>query len=180
VPPHSRYDPPSAPTTPTHPLGHCSDLIDPVISAEVFCGVVPLSAHQVTSASIPADLASELEYSTQSYTGYEPTSMRAIRARYNPYVQVGTTAAASQTLPATALLPPTPVVSVQCCYCSLCRLPAIPTDKQTVPQYRRMPPHQPPKVPARLIQARVQSGSASILSTGPLLLMPCLLVRCQF
>ncbi|KAF5201058.1 Elongator complex protein [Thalictrum thalictroides] len=24
---------------------------------------------------------------TQSYTGYEPTSMRAIRARYNPYVQ---------------------------------------------------------------------------------------------
>lgn len=24
----------------------------------------------------------------QSYTGYEPTSMRAIRARYNPYVQV--------------------------------------------------------------------------------------------
>uniref|UniRef100_A0A183C909 tRNA carboxymethyluridine synthase n=1 Tax=Globodera pallida TaxID=36090 RepID=A0A183C909_GLOPA len=27
------------------------------------------------------------EYSTQSYTGYEPTSMRAIRARYNPYLQ---------------------------------------------------------------------------------------------
>jgi len=24
----------------------------------------------------------------QSYTGYEPTSMRAIRARYDPYVQV--------------------------------------------------------------------------------------------
>lgn len=24
---------------------------------------------------------------TQSYTGYEPTSMRAIRARYHPYVQ---------------------------------------------------------------------------------------------
>lgn len=23
----------------------------------------------------------------QSYTGYEPTSMRAIRARYDPYVQ---------------------------------------------------------------------------------------------
>lgn len=30
---------------------------------------------------------SDFEYSTQSYTGYEPTSMRAIRARYNPYVQ---------------------------------------------------------------------------------------------
>lgn len=28
-----------------------------------------------------------LRYSTQSYTGYEPTSMRAIRARYNPYLQ---------------------------------------------------------------------------------------------
>ena len=26
-------------------------------------------------------------YSTQSYTGYEPTSMRAIRARYDPYEQ---------------------------------------------------------------------------------------------
>jgi len=24
---------------------------------------------------------------SQSYTGYEPTSMRAIRARYHPYVQ---------------------------------------------------------------------------------------------
>ncbi|KAI6244193.1 Elongator complex protein 3 [Aphelenchoides fujianensis] len=30
---------------------------------------------------------SDFEYSTQSYTGYEPTSMRAIRARYNPYIQ---------------------------------------------------------------------------------------------
>lgn len=30
---------------------------------------------------------SDFEYSTQSYTGYEPTSMRAIRARYNPYLQ---------------------------------------------------------------------------------------------
>jgi elongator complex protein 3 len=30
---------------------------------------------------------SDFEYSTQSYTGYEPTSMRAIRSRYNPYVQ---------------------------------------------------------------------------------------------
>ncbi|KAJ3116483.1 hypothetical protein HDU96_009568 [Phlyctochytrium bullatum] len=30
---------------------------------------------------------SDFEYSTQSYTGYEPTSMRAIRARYNPYDQ---------------------------------------------------------------------------------------------
>ena len=30
---------------------------------------------------------SDFEYSTQSYTGYELTSMRAIRARYNPYLQ---------------------------------------------------------------------------------------------
>lgn len=30
---------------------------------------------------------SDFEYSTQSYTGYEPTSMRAIRSRYNPYLQ---------------------------------------------------------------------------------------------
>jgi len=31
---------------------------------------------------------SDFEYSTQSYTGYEPTSMRAIRARYDPHEQV--------------------------------------------------------------------------------------------
>lgn len=37
----------------------------------------------------PGGPDSDFEYSTQSYTGYEPTSMRAIRARYNPYVQVG-------------------------------------------------------------------------------------------
>ena len=30
---------------------------------------------------------SDFEYSTQNYTGYEPTSMRAIRARYNPNIQ---------------------------------------------------------------------------------------------
>lgn len=30
---------------------------------------------------------SDFEYSTQSYTGYEPTSMRAIQGRYNPYIQ---------------------------------------------------------------------------------------------
>ena len=35
----------------------------------------------------PCGPDSDFEYSTQSYTGYEPTSMRAIRARYNPYVQ---------------------------------------------------------------------------------------------
>uniref|UniRef100_A0A8D8S4C9 Elongator complex protein 3 n=1 Tax=Cacopsylla melanoneura TaxID=428564 RepID=A0A8D8S4C9_9HEMI len=35
----------------------------------------------------PGGPDSDFEYSTQSYTGYEPTSMRAIRARYNPYVQ---------------------------------------------------------------------------------------------
>ncbi|KAI8802417.1 hypothetical protein BJ742DRAFT_833003 [Cladochytrium replicatum] len=35
----------------------------------------------------PGGPDSDFEYSTQSYTGYEPTSMRAIRARYNPYDQ---------------------------------------------------------------------------------------------
>lgn len=35
----------------------------------------------------PGGPDSDFEYSTQSYTGYEPTSMRAIRARYNPYEQ---------------------------------------------------------------------------------------------
>ncbi|PJF18179.1 Elongator complex protein 3 [Paramicrosporidium saccamoebae] len=35
----------------------------------------------------PGGPDSDFEYSTQSYTGYEPTSMRAIRGRYDPYEQ---------------------------------------------------------------------------------------------
>ncbi|KAK9446716.1 uncharacterized protein V1518DRAFT_423360 [Limtongia smithiae] len=35
----------------------------------------------------PGGPDSDFEYSTQSYTGYEPTSMRAIRARYDPTEQ---------------------------------------------------------------------------------------------
>ena len=36
----------------------------------------------VSSVYCPGGPDSDFEYSTQSYTGYEPTSMRAIRARY--------------------------------------------------------------------------------------------------
>ncbi|KAG0434253.1 Elongator complex protein 3 [Dictyocoela muelleri] len=36
----------------------------------------------------PGGPDSDFEYSTQSYTGFEPTSMRAIRHRYDPYQQV--------------------------------------------------------------------------------------------
>jgi elongator complex protein 3 len=47
--------------------------------------------HIATTGNIcvycPGGPDSDFEYSTQSYTGYEPTSMRAIRARYDPYVQ---------------------------------------------------------------------------------------------
>mmetsp|Transcript_10783 Transcript_10783/g.15207 ORF Transcript_10783/g.15207 Transcript_10783/m.15207 type:complete len:565 (+) Transcript_10783:141-1835(+) len=35
----------------------------------------------------PGGPDSDFEYSTQAYTGYEPTSMRAIRARYDPLSQ---------------------------------------------------------------------------------------------
>lgn len=35
----------------------------------------------------PGGPDSSFEYSTQSYTGYEPTSMRAIRSRYDPFLQ---------------------------------------------------------------------------------------------
>ncbi|EZA53432.1 hypothetical protein DMN91_004513 [Ooceraea biroi] len=35
----------------------------------------------------PGGPDSDFEYSTQSYTGFEPTSMRAIRARYDPKAQ---------------------------------------------------------------------------------------------
>lgn len=40
-----------------------------------------------TSRYCPGGPDSDFDYSTQSYTGYEPTSMRAIRARYDPYEQ---------------------------------------------------------------------------------------------
>ncbi|KAL0233711.1 hypothetical protein PCE1_002220 [Barthelona sp. PCE] len=36
----------------------------------------------------PGGPDSDFEYSSQSYTGYEPTSMRAIRVRYNAFEQV--------------------------------------------------------------------------------------------
>ncbi|KAJ6229946.1 elongator complex protein [Anaeramoeba flamelloides] len=36
----------------------------------------------------PGGEDSDFDYSTQSYTGFEPTSMRAIRAKYDPYLQV--------------------------------------------------------------------------------------------
>jgi len=41
----------------------------------------------MTRRYCPGGPDSDFEYSTQSYTGYEPTSMRAIRARYNPFEQ---------------------------------------------------------------------------------------------
>lgn len=44
--------------------------------------------HIATTGNIciycPGGPDSDFEYSTQSYTGYEPTSMRAIRARWGP------------------------------------------------------------------------------------------------
>ncbi|CAI8583842.1 unnamed protein product [Vicia faba] len=46
--------------------------------------------HIATAGNIcvysPGGPHSNFEYNTQSYTDYEPTSMYAIRARYNPYV----------------------------------------------------------------------------------------------
>uniref|UniRef100_A0A8C2PGI6 Elongator complex protein 3 n=1 Tax=Capra hircus TaxID=9925 RepID=A0A8C2PGI6_CAPHI len=51
--------------------------------------VPKLKAKPIRTASgyCPGGPDSDFEYSTQSYTGYEPTSMRAIRARYDPYLQ---------------------------------------------------------------------------------------------
>ncbi|KAG2363393.1 hypothetical protein BDR07DRAFT_1404209 [Suillus spraguei] len=49
-----------------------------------------LRARPIRTASgryCPGGPDSDFDYSTQSYTGYEPTSMRAIRARYDPYEQ---------------------------------------------------------------------------------------------
>lgn len=43
--------------------------------------------NQPVHSYCPGGPDSDFDYSTQSYTGYEPTSMRAIRARYDPYEQ---------------------------------------------------------------------------------------------
>lgn len=68
----------------------------PVRSASGVAVVAVMSAphrcpHIATTGNVcvycPGGPDSDFEYSTQSYTGYEPTSMRAIRARYDPYVQ---------------------------------------------------------------------------------------------
>ena len=51
----------------------------------------PVSAHCLHGQRLvycPGGPDSDFEYSTQAYTVYEPTSMRAIRARYDPYSQV--------------------------------------------------------------------------------------------
>ena len=44
-------------------------------------------SHHLDQRYCPGGPDSDFDYSTQSYTGYEPTSMRAIRARYDPYEQ---------------------------------------------------------------------------------------------
>ncbi|KAK8938352.1 Elongator complex protein 3 [Platanthera guangdongensis] len=48
--------------------------------------------HIATTGNIcvycPGGPDSDFEYSTQSYTGYEPTSMRAIRARYSLFIHI--------------------------------------------------------------------------------------------
>ena len=50
-------------------------------------GVGMLTSHFELDRYCPGGPDSDFEYSTQSYTGYEPTSMRAIRARYDPFEQ---------------------------------------------------------------------------------------------
>ena len=46
-----------------------------------------MSSYRHDRLYCPGGPDSDFDYSTQSYTGYEPTSMRAIRARYDPYEQ---------------------------------------------------------------------------------------------
>lgn len=49
--------------------------------------ILVLAIDLTTTRYCPGGPDSDFDYSTQSYTGYEPTSMRAIRARYDPYEQ---------------------------------------------------------------------------------------------
>ena len=48
---------------------------------------VTKASSPVVAGNCPGGVDSDFEYSTQAYTGYEPTSMRAIRARYDPVLQ---------------------------------------------------------------------------------------------
>ncbi|CAG8534130.1 13923_t:CDS:2, partial [Cetraspora pellucida] len=45
------------------------------------------TANGIAVVAIMCGPNSDFEYSTQSYTGYETTSIRAIRARYDPLEQ---------------------------------------------------------------------------------------------
>ncbi|VDM22195.1 unnamed protein product [Hydatigera taeniaeformis] len=66
------------------------DILLPKLKAKPVRSASGVCDRQTTSFSrlyCPGGPDSDFEYSTQSYTGYEPTSMRAIRARYDPYVQ---------------------------------------------------------------------------------------------
>lgn len=58
---------------------------------EHLCVRVPMMEASLIANTLhrycPGGPDSDFDYSTQSYTGYEPTSMRAIRARYDPYEQ---------------------------------------------------------------------------------------------
>eukprot|EP00960_Hanusia_phi_P000173 4658-Hanusia_phi.AAC.4 len=60
----------------------------PVRTASVSTSMLVLLARsRGVCVYCPGGPDSDFEYSTQSYTGYEPTSMRAIRARYDPFLQ---------------------------------------------------------------------------------------------
>ncbi|KIY46952.1 histone acetyltransferase ELP3 [Fistulina hepatica ATCC 64428] len=51
------------------------------------CPHIAMTGNICVLVYCPGGPDSDFDYSTQSYTGYEPTSMRAIRARYDPYEQ---------------------------------------------------------------------------------------------
>jgi elongator complex protein 3 len=51
------------------------------------CPHAALSAGGGVCTYCPGGPDSDFDYSTQAYTGYEPTSMRAVRARYDPWLQ---------------------------------------------------------------------------------------------
>lgn len=51
------------------------------------CFVLFTINFRIICVYFPGGPGSDFEYSTQSYTGYEPTSMRAIRARFHPFLQ---------------------------------------------------------------------------------------------
>ena len=86
IPPHGQYRSKLLPFLRQKPVRTASGVaVVAVMSKPHRCPHIAMTGN--VCVYCPGGPDSDFEYSTQAYTGYEPTSMRAIRARYDPYSQ---------------------------------------------------------------------------------------------